>query len=344
VQLYKLTISAIHEEIPGFKTLSFFPHPQLPYKAGQYLTFLVPTPSGPLRRSYSILSSPAIDDAITIGVKRIENGYYSRQLVDHAQPGDELITIGAGGFFLLPQEPEMFPQLVFFAAGSGITPVYALLRTLLHMHPLSKAVLIYSNPSPETTILYRELSELQNTFASRLNIHFLFSNNPDLKAARLNRELLPLLLQRYSKTNTPKNLYYICGPVAYMRLCLYTLQELGVPTAHIRREHFVIDRIAPARPAPPEKEPRKVHLLLGGEAFSFMVNPPETILQAAKKAGISLPYSCEVGRCGSCVADCIQGKVWLSYNEVLTEEELKKGLTLTCTGHPVGGDISLIVH
>ncbi|MFL5771700.1 MAG: 2Fe-2S iron-sulfur cluster-binding protein [Flavisolibacter sp.] len=68
---------------------------------------------------------------------------------------------------------------------------------------------------------------------------------------------------------------------------------------------------------------------------------PDTILQSAKKAGITLPYSCETGRCGNCAARCVHGKVWLSYNEVLTEKELEKGLTLTCVGHPVGGDVIL---
>jgi ring-1,2-phenylacetyl-CoA epoxidase subunit PaaE len=80
------------------------------------------------------------------------------------------------------------------------------------------------------------------------------------------------------------------------------------------------------------------------ETYQLKVQYPDSILQAAKKESISLPYSCEVGRCGNCAAKCIKGKVWLSYNEVLTEKDIQKGLTLTCVGHPVGGDVILKIQ
>ena len=126
-----------------------------------------------------------------------------------------------------------------------------------------------------------------------------------------------------------------------MRMCTYTLQEENVPKENIRKEDFVIHTKKLARNNPPDKAPRNVTIQYGSEHFEFKVHYPDSILQAAKKQDISLPYSCEVGRCGNCAAKCIEGKVWLSYNEVLTEKDLQNGLTLTCVGHPDGGDVKL---
>ena len=101
----------------------------------------------------------------------------------------------------------------------------------------------------------------------------------------------------------------------------------------------------PARPAPriepPDKSAYMVSILKGTYEYNVEVQYPKTILQAAREKGIDIPYSCEVGRCGNCMATCTSGKVWMGYNEVLTERELAKGLILTCTGYPVGGDVKI---
>jgi ring-1,2-phenylacetyl-CoA epoxidase subunit PaaE len=138
-------------------------------------------------------------------------------------------------------------------------------------------------------------------------------------------------------------LFYICGPEVYMRMCTYILQEQGVPKDHIRKENFIIQRIDPPKQLPPDTNSHKVTLTLGDKRYNFMVSYPDSILKAAQKLGILLPYSCETGRCGNCAALCISGKVWLSYNEVLTEKDLASGLTLTCVGHPIEGDVSLVI-
>jgi ring-1,2-phenylacetyl-CoA epoxidase subunit PaaE len=124
-------------------------------------------------------------------------------------------------------------------------------------------------------------------------------------------------------------------------MCVFTLQAIGIPKNNIRRENFVIHNVSAKNILPPDKETHRVHISVPGKSFEFDVHYPDSILKAAKKNGIQLPYSCEVGRCGSCAATCINGTVWHSYNEVLTDRELEQGLVLTCVGHPVGGDAEL---
>lgn len=341
---HTLTIKAIGEEVPNFKTFVLEGERPISYKAGQYIT-LVDTGSGEeVRRSYSIASAPALGEPLTIGVKRVENGHFSRLLVDKARVGDRLLTTGAGGLFTLPEDAENYKQLFFFAAGSGITPIFSLVKTALHDHPHLHLVLIYSNASREKAIFREALESLARQYPRQLHIEALYSNAANLSKARLYRELLLQFLKSLSTAPVSQTLYYICGPEAYMRMVLYTLQGEGVPPGNIRRENFVIQRIKPPRAAPPDTGPHMVSLHLFGKDYRFTVQYPDTILSAARRQGLAMPYSCEVGRCGSCVALCTRGKIWLSYNEVLTEKEVARGMVLTCVAHPIEGDVRVEIR
>ena len=125
-----------------------------------------------------------------------------------------------------------------------------------------------------------------------------------------------------------------------MRMITITLLTSGVSMDNIRKEEFVV-MSPPIQPPPPDTSTRQVKLLLNKEQYQFNSAYPQTILQAAKQAGVELPYSCETGRCGTCAAVCTSGNVWMKYNEVLTEQDIKKGIVLTCTGYPVYGNVEL---
>ncbi|HTE08606.1 MAG TPA: ferredoxin--NADP reductase [Flavitalea sp.] len=305
------------------------------YKAGQFLTFLFTSWTGlPTRRSYSISSSPCLNEPLTITVKRVVNGEFSRKLVNKAEAGDVLETIGASGFFILPSQPDDYEEYVFFAAGSGITPVYSLIRTLLYLHPGKRVLLIYSNTSVATTIFHESLRALEVKYGPYFRIRFLYSQRSIVSEARLNPELLEDLLKDYQVST--KSLFYLCGPPAYMRMIYFKLLTLGVTAGRVRREIFLAEKIIEIR-KPPDLRPQKVTILAGGQEFRIRVQYPVTILQAARLAGIAIPYSCEAGQCGTCVASCVEGEVWMAQNEVLVEEDLRMGRVLTCTGFPVGG-------
>ena len=341
--LYRqLRIDEIKQETGDCKTfyLSSPDGAPISYQAGQFLTFVFNKPAGEERRSYSISSTPLLNEPLSITVKRLENGEYSRKLLDHAKVGDVLTTTGAAGFFVLPDTIQDYTEIFFIAAGSGITPVLPLIKTVLHQYPHIRVVLIYSNRSKSTTIFYEALAALQLQFAGSLVIEFLFSSALNLERARLSKWLLGRLLKEYSKAPRPEALFYTCGPFDFMRMVSIELLESRVPLQHIRKENFMPLKIE-SRTLPPDMHKHNIEIRVQQKTYKIETQYPQTILQAAKKDGIILPYSCESGRCGSCAATCIAGKVWMSYNEVLMDDEIEKGRVLTCTGYPVHGDIIL---
>ncbi|HEV7331832.1 MAG TPA: 2Fe-2S iron-sulfur cluster-binding protein [Flavisolibacter sp.] len=338
---HHLRVKTIKEEVRDFKTIVFEEGHNIRYKAGQYITLVRFENGEELRRSYSITSSPVLGEPLSIGVKRVENGAFSRRLIDRTQPGDELLSTGSGGFFVLPDDASRYGQLFFFAAGSGITPVLSLIKTALHAFAHIRVVLVYSNASVEKAVYLKDLQALQQHFGNRFSLETLFSNAADLSRARLHRDLLLSYLEQFAGEEGSNTLYYICGPESYMRLCIYTLQEAGVDSSHIRKENFYFSNQVRRDAFPPDTENHLAVIRLGNAEYSIPVDYPDAILKAAKKQGLVLPYSCEAGRCGNCVAKCVQGTIWHSYNEVLTEKELAQGLILTCVGHPVGGNVIL---
>jgi ring-1,2-phenylacetyl-CoA epoxidase subunit PaaE len=335
-----LIIENIREEARNFKTFTFRDGHSIKYESGQFITLVDNSGKDEIRRSYSIISSPAWNEPLAIAVKRIDNGFFSRKLVDNAKAGDQVFTTGAGGFFRLPENIESFEHIYFFAAGSGIAPTLSLIKTVLHDHRDIFVFLVYSNPSIGSAAFYDLLKELEHDHPHQLQIHFLFSSEADLRKARLNRELL-LEFLTINQFNRNETLFYTCGPENYMRMIIFLLLEEGFPAENIKKEDFNPGNKKLIHRTPPDKNTYEVLLELKGSSFHFAVPYPDTILQAAKKIKLNLPYSCETGKCGSCAAICKSGNVWLSNNEVLTDKDLDKGLILTCTGHPQMGDVIL---
>jgi ring-1,2-phenylacetyl-CoA epoxidase subunit PaaE len=337
-----LTIAEIIEEAKDFKSFAFVNDHNIHYRPGQFLTIVHETGREEIRRSYSITSTPVLNESLSIGIKRIANGIFSRRLIDDTRVGDKLTVAGAGGFFCLPEDISFVTGIFFFAAGSGITPVYSLIKTLLYAHPKIKVRLVYSNHHPQSAVFLRQLEALKEKFPHSFCLHVLFSVTADLRIARLNRELFFSILAQ-SGFDAASTYFYTCGPLSYMRLVIFLLQEMGIEKDHIRKEDFTPYHSSFIKPLPPDKASHFATIYFRNTSHRFPVNYPDSILAAAKKQGIVLPYSCETGKCGNCAAFCTEGKIWLSQNEVLTDEDLDRGLTLTCVGHPVGGDVVLSI-
>ena len=308
----------------------------LVYEAGQFLTFIFFNRNGvEQRRNYSICGTPALQEPLQILVKRVPNGEYSRWWIDKAVVGDTVESIGASGFFRLPESASAIHTCFFFAAGSGISPVYALIKTLL-VSTHTRIVLVYSNRSKGETIFYEALQDWKERYPDRFIIHFFFSDSNDVNRKRLGSEILRSLLDGYQHLSDA--LFYLCGPFEYMRMIQIVLLSRGVATDQIRKEQFVIEKAEPKQ-QPPDTKVHAVTIAKDGTVYKLNVQYPETILAAAKKSGLLLPYSCESGQCGTCAAQCIEGKIWMSRNDVLLDEEVAAGRVLTCTGYPVEGDV-----
>jgi ferredoxin-NADP reductase len=338
-----LTISTIQTESADVKVFSFDQDRTnlISYKSGQYLTLIHQGLQGEIRRSYSITSSPELNEPLSIGVKRIENGLYSRWLVDHAKVGDKIVSTGAAGLFTLPSDIANYKQIFFLAAGSGITPIFSLLKSVLNAQPTLSAVLVFSNSSSERAIFLEALKQLAADFPDRLIIRFLFSNSQDLNRARLHKDLLISFLKTLSRGDYRQNLYFICGPANYMRLIFFVLRQQKVPADNIRKEIFNVIETEPPALLPPDTAAYAVTFYIKDEVYQLQSQYPFSILSSAKKKGIPIPYSCETGKCGSCVAKILKGSVWMSNNEVLTDKDVANGLILTCVGYPVDGDVEL---
>jgi len=339
-----LTITSIREEVPGVKTFVLAPANggQLSYKAGQFLTFIFTCHGREERRSFSISSSPAAGEPLSITVKRIDNGAFSRLLADKAAIGDTLYTTGAAGLFTLPAVVAPGAEFLFFAAGVGITPVLPLIKELLFGNTDTRAVLFYSNRSRNDIVFAGQLTTLGHSFPGRLSVVHLLSDWPDLSRARLNRQLLPVLLQEQVSVPLSRITVYICGPFNYMRMVAWTLEEAGLSGDQIRRENFNAEKTPAATRLPPDQQPHDVTIAFSdGQTHTVHCTYPESILHAARRQRLQLPNSCEAGQCGSCALKCTSGQVWMSANEVLTARDLAAGLVLTCTGHPINGNVTL---
>lgn len=339
-----MRLVAVRDETPGCK--SFFLEPEdgrpLEYRAGQFLTFAFFNAAGEQRRSYSIVSAPGKPGPLMITVRRIDNGEFSRFLFEKLTVGDTLLCTGTAGFFVLPADSTVARQYFLFAAGTGITPMLPMIELVLTADPEKHVTLIYSNRSIDSTLFFDQLNALRDKYAHRFVIEYLFSTDKNLARARLNKERIVELLNADRKFTIDRLLFYVCGPFDYMRMVKIALLEMGMHSSQVRMEDF--DPMPPnAGPEPPDKDSHLVSIQIDDQRFQFYSQYPDTILQSARRNMIALPYSCEAGRCGSCAAICKAGRIWMRYNEVLLDEELKEGKVLTCTGFAVGGDVSLAI-
>lgn len=337
---YWLTIHSIVQETSDTKSfLLKGTNEQIAYQPGQFLTLLHPLHPA-IRRSYSLSSHPQLDECMRITVKRIPNGEYSRWLFDDAKAGDQIETIGASGYFTLPDQLDENTTLLLLAAGSGITPVFSLLKELLYFRK-QKIIFIDSNRSVEDILFHNELLKLKEEFGERLHLEFLVSNNKNLLRARLSKSLLAEFIGHHIKDRS-KTMVYLCGPRDYMQMALITLINESIALENIRTEIFNTEK-PKVRELPADTDKHNVVIHYQKKRYTLSVHYPTTILQAAQLAGIELPYSCEAGRCGTCAATCISGKIWMSRNEVLLDKETSKGRVLTCTGYAIGGDAELVI-
>jgi ring-1,2-phenylacetyl-CoA epoxidase subunit PaaE len=332
----KLRITKIISETKDTK--SFFLQPvdgsALNYKAGQFLTLLIEHNKREVRRSYSLGSTPLFDKQLFITVKRKVNGEISRHLFDHCHEGDIVTSLIPSGRFIIY---EPIAQTYFFiAAGSGITPVFALMKELLYHHNLAKIILINQCRDEENIIYKKQLLALQQKFEERLEIIQFLSRprSKDHDALHLNNEILEKIINlkivncQLSIVNCQ---FYLCGPLPFMRMAEFTVRLLGFSVEQIRKEHFVIDT-PPHAPLLIDTSFKRVTIHYQQKTYHIQVAYPTSILDAALENNIQLPYSCKGGRCSTCSAYRVNGKIVMSMNEVLTEKDIAKGLVLTCVG------------
>lgn len=349
MELMKLRITAMSYGPGETLILSFDvieglkPH----YFAGQFLTFVFNIRGRELRRSYSLCSSPDVDEPLKIAVKRIENGEISRLLHHKLAVGEVLTALPPNGIFTYTIQ-EFLPRTIFlFGAGVGITPLIAMVKTALIREKASKIVLIYSNRSAPDTLFYEELNQLQASYPERFVLIYAFSQSKNLLKARLNVGLIEKTVEENLEFDQKDALCYLCGPIDYMVTCRIVLLKLGFDITQIKRETFVLPEDEADDDDTTEKVVKdtntySVVLNFKGVEHHLQVPYHKSILNAALEQKIDLPYSCKAGICSSCTATCTSGHVRMDYNEVLLDHEIAAGRVLVCTGHPTEDDTTLV--
>ncbi|MES2132077.1 MAG: iron-sulfur cluster-binding domain-containing protein [Bacteroidota bacterium] len=337
----RLKVTQIIEETKEAKTFVLTPLDDWKpiYKPGQFITLVFNTEYGEKRRSYSMSSTPEADTTLQITVKKLDNGEFSRFLITRVKEGDILESSGISGQFVLPENKEYLKQFFFIAAGSGITPCFSLMKTLLKTTS-HKVVLIYSNKSREDAVFYEQLKQLESLYPERLRIKFLFSNENGIYNTRLSSWLLNHFIEDYLEVANNEAMFYVCGPFDYMLTVQITLLS-RFPASHVIKENY---SSLPRKviPKPPDTDQHKATITINNKSYSIATQYPQSILDSAIEHNIQLPYSCKAGRCASCVATCSKGKVWMAYNEVLTDDEVAAGRILVCQSFAVDGDVEII--
>ncbi|MBM1105275.1 ferredoxin--NADP reductase [Aurantibacter crassamenti] len=324
---------AITFEIPKdlLQTFDFIP--------GQYITIKKEIKGKELRRAYSISSSPK-KDCITIGVKKVDKGGFSDFANTKLKAGDVLELMPPEGRFVFSPNSNK-TNIAAFAAGSGITPIMSIAKSVLNSNPSNKFVLVYGNKSSEDTMFYTDLVKLQLEYSNRFFIYFTNSQTreEDSLFGRIDVSTV-----NYALKNKHKDInfdgYYLCGPEAMINLVSDTLKENEVHEDKIHFELFTSTEILEELPKSVDGK-TDITIVLDDEEFNFSMDKKAIVLDAVLKENIDAPYSCQGGVCSSCIARVTEGKVEMVKNQILTDSEIAEGLILTCQAHAITPSVKI---
>jgi ring-1,2-phenylacetyl-CoA epoxidase subunit PaaE len=341
-----LRVSEIRQETADAVSLAFGVPEALGedyrYRPGQYLTLRATIDGEDVRRSYSICSG--LDDGeLRVVVKRLAGGAFSGWVGERLHPGDHLKVMTPDGRFGVPIEPGSSRTLVAFAAGSGITPIMAILKTVLRRER-GRFFLFYGNRTTAEIIFREQLEDLKDRYLERLAVfHVLSREQQDI--AMLNGHLdggkIGVLLRSVVPVASVDQAL-ICGPQPMIEGLGTALTDLGLPPARVHVERFtpgVGGRPRPVVVAPSAPAKAIATVISEGARFELPVAEGEAIIDAAIRAGRSLPYSCKGGMCCTCRARLVEGRVDMAVNYSLEPWELRAGYVLTCQSRPVTGRV-----
>ena len=310
------------------------------HEAGQHITIKKKFDGREIRRSYSICTSPG-EGTLSVGIKEIPDGIFSRYANRSLREGDILEVHPPEGHFTFTPDASRSRAVAAFAAGSGITPVISILKTLLEEEPQSKFVLVYGNRSTADTMFLREITELIAAYPERLTVYFTYSRAEEENAlfGRIEHATVNYIIKNKQK-DTVFDAFYLCGPEEMITTVSETLKENGIEEDKINFELFVSSKEEEKLDENLEGKSR-VKVIVDDEEFEFTMPRSEKVLDAALRNDIDAPYSCQGGVCSSCLARVTEGKVKMVKNQILTDAEIAEGLVLTCQSHPITPTLSI---
>jgi ring-1,2-phenylacetyl-CoA epoxidase subunit PaaE len=358
---------------------------QFDYLPGQYVALRTTLTDGDgepheVRRSYSICAEPRSfadgSSEIRVAIKKDLGGLFSTWANAELKAGHVLDVMSPMGAFVskhgrdgqpveqnvmnsMNRPQEMAGQLagepgsfVAIAAGSGITPVISIARTLLAAHPETRFDLVYANKAAMDVMFLEELADLKDKYPTRLALHHVLSREQriaPLLSGRIDAEKLQALLGTAIHSDDVDE-WFLCGPFELVQLCRDTLAARGVKPEHIRFELFTSGK--PDRPegnigrpvvADENQDTYKITFKLDGlqGEVASPTHARESILNAALRVRPDVPFACAGGVCGTCRAKVVTGAVMMDENYALEQDELDKGYVLTCQSHPTTPEVTV---
>lgn len=316
--------------------------PLFSFAPGQYLTFKTRQCEEEIRRSYSICAAPG-DCELRVAVKKVEGGRFSSWINEQVKAGDVLEVMPPMGKFTPRPSEKKNKHYLAIAAGSGITPVMSIMKTVLESEPESQFTLVYGNRNRHSIIFKEAIEGLKNKYISRLSVYHILS-----------REKMDVPLF-YGRVDAPKfheltdslidlkavDEVFLCGPEAMILSLREALLQDGMDATQIHLELF-------ASPDQPKASHQKwvqeqgamtgeaeISVTLDGATFSYRLPyNGDSILDSALREGADLPYACKGGVCATCRAKLVEGQVEMEVNYALEPDEIEKGFILTCQSHP----------
>lgn len=306
---------------------------------GQYVTAEIQHEGESIRRSYSICSAPS-EKNIRVAVKAIPNGAFSNYANTKLKAGDYVDVSEPEGRFTLQTNKANQNNYIAFVAGSGITPVFSMVKDVLEKEPNSTFILVYNNKSAEQTIFKDEIHALELKYTGRLIVHFVFSQvkNDDGLFGRIDKSSVHYLLKdKYSELDFTD--YFICGPEKMIDTVYDALIENNIGEEQIKFELFTAS--SKENEVETSSALTEITILVDDEETTFEMSTKLTILDAALKQGLDVPYSCQGGICSSCMCQVTEGSAVMKKNSILDEDEVAEGLVLACQAIPTSAKISV---
>lgn len=309
----------------------------LKFRPGQFLSVDVTIDGERFRRAYS-LASACLEGAPThITVKRIADGRVSNYLNDTIAAGHELSVLGPSGNFTIEPSAVKRRHLVMIAGGSGITPIVSIAETALRVEPSTRITMIYGNRGWDDVIFRDRLARLCEEFGERLRVDHVLEQPPHGwtgEQGLLDSDVLESRMRALRLEDDGMQRYFLCGPSPMMDAAHSVLRSRGVDESRIAEERFTSPESRSGAEGSDTAE--RVVIMRGGHEHGIIVEPGQSILEAALGAAIEMPYSCAMGGCGACRVHLSEGEVQMEEPNCLSRAERERGYVLTCIGRPLG--------
>ena len=349
LHFYKLTVRELRAVADDALCISFDVPAEhaarFAYTPGQHLTLRQSEGGHDVRRSYSICSAPG--EALSVAVRRVPGGVFSSALHRHLRAGqviDVMPPLGQFGAAAAARAVASDHHLGI-AGGSGITPILSLLKTTLAQQPASRFTLLYGNRHLASTMFKETLEDLKNQHLGRFAVHWVFSRegvDSPLHSGRMDRHKITDFLRLMA----PVDEAFVCGPHALNDEAEAALLAAGLAPAQVHIERFGVPRGPDAgqpRIASPEpSDHARLRIVLDGSTreLAFLATDL-SILDAATRAGLDMPYACKSGVCATCKAKLLSGQVHMARNFALSPDEVAAGFVLTCQARPLTPEVML---